>query len=167
MATNVPVTAYQQRLLAEDQCPVAVRRLPPWIFPPASARNLIAANAIIIPAIGAGFTDIVRVQIDRGKNGVIKWFSNQFVGGGFTDGSGSILWRLLIDNRTVPGLESIAVSLGTNQVPREIAPVRLLNARLVQLQVSNVSIVPAGQIIEGSIAGWLYPEKEEPPGMYY
>jgi len=167
MATNVPVNAYQRRLLAEDQCPVAIRRLPPWLFPPASARNLIAANAIIIPAIGAGFTDIVRVQVDRGKNGVIKWFANQFVGNGFQDGSGSLIWRLLIDGKTVPGFESILVSLGTNQAPREIAPVRLLNARLVELQVSNLAIVPAGQIIEGSIAGWLYPEKEEPPGMLY
>jgi hypothetical protein len=162
------VGAYQDQFAKQDLCLVAIRKMPPWLFPTASSRNLIQANAIAIPAVSAGvFTDIVSFKVDPGKNGVIKWFANQYVGSGFTDGSGSIIWRLSIDRVAVPGFENIIVSLGTNQIPREVAPVRLFAGRTVRLQVTNVSIVPAGQIIEGSIAGWLYPKDEEPPGALY
>jgi len=162
------VGAYQSNLNKQDLCPVAIRKLPPWLFATASSRNLIQVAAISIPAVSVGaFTPIVDFKIDPGKNGVIKWFANQYVGGGFTDGSGSLIWRLAIDGVAVPGFENIIVSLGTNQIPSEIAPVRLFAGRRVQLLVTNVSIVPAGQIIEGGIRGWLYPKDEEPPAALY
>lgn len=162
------VGAYQDQGDKQGLCPISVRKLPPWLWATVSSRNLIQANAITIPAISAGvFTDIVNFRIDPGKNGVLKWFANQYVGGGFTDGSGSLIWRLSIDNVPVPGFENIIVSLGTNQQPREIAPVLLPAQKVVRLSVTNVSIVPAGQIIEGSVAGWLYPLDEEPPGRFY
>jgi hypothetical protein len=162
------VGAYQEQFLKQDLVPVAIRKLPPWLFATASSRNLIAVAAITIPAVTAGiFTPIVDFKIDPGKNGVIKWFANQYVGGGFTDGSGAIIWRLAIDGVAVPGFENISVSLGTNQIPSEIAPVRLFAGRRVQLLVTNASIVPAGQIIEGGIRGWLYPKDEEAPAPLY
>jgi hypothetical protein len=153
---------------AAGLCPVTIRSLPPWLWATASSRNLIQSAAIAIPAITVGvFTPIVNFIIDAGKNGVLKWFANQYVGGGFTDGSGALIWRLTIDNVPVPGFENIIVSLGTNQIPREIAPVLLPAQKRVQLSVTNVSIVPSGQIIEGGVAGWLYPLDEEPPGRWY
>jgi hypothetical protein len=162
------VGAYQDQFAKQDLCPVIIRKLPPWLWPTASSVNLIKVNAITIPAVTVGvFTDIVNFRVDPGKNGILKWFANQYVGGGFTDGSGSLIWRLLHDGQPVTGFENIIVSLGTNQIPREIAPVRLLAGRLVQLQVTNVSIVPAGQIIEGGISGWLYPKDEEAPASFY
>jgi hypothetical protein len=160
--------AYQEQQDRLGLCPITVRSLPPWLYPTARSRNLILSNAIPLPAVSAGvFTPIVSQIIDAGKNGVLKWFANQYVGGGFTDGSGALVWRLTIDGVPVPGFENIIVSLGTNQIPREIAPVLLPAQKRITLAVTNVSIVPAGQIIEGGIAGWLYPLDEEPPGRFY
>jgi hypothetical protein len=162
------VSAYQEQMEKQGLCPVAIRHLPPWLFPTSSSVNLIRSGAILLPPITAGiFTDVLKFRVDPGKNGIFKWLANQYIGGGFTDGSGAIIWRILYDGKTVPGLGDIDVSLGTNQNPREIAPVRLKAQRIVQLQVTNASIVPAGQIISGSIAGWMYPQDEEAPGTLY
>lgn len=162
------INSYQEDFLKQDLVPIAVRKLPPWLFPTASSVNLLKAGVIPLPAIAAGvWVDIVKFRIDKGKNGVIKWFANQYVGGGFTDGSGNILWRLLHDNSPVPGFEAVPVSLGTNQQPREVAPIHLFADRIVQLQVQNLGIVPATQLIEGGVFGWLYPKDEEPPSLFY
>jgi hypothetical protein len=162
------VEAYLRQTNKQDICPVAIIRLPIHLFPSTKSFNLIRTATIVIPPVSAGvFTDIVAFRIDPGKNGILKFIANQFVGGGFTDGSGALTWRLLHDEKPVTGLENINVSLGTNQLPSEIAPVRLLANRFVRLQVTNASIVPAGQIIEGGLRGWLYPKDEEAPGANY
>jgi hypothetical protein len=155
-------------LAVDDLCPVAIRIFPLWNFPSASSVNMLKPGAIPLPAISAGlWTDIVNFRVDKGKNGVMKWFANQYVGGGFTDGSGNLFWRLLHDGKPVTGFEMIPFSLGTNQAPREVAPVHLMADRIVELQVTNAGIVPASQIIEGGVFGWLYPKDEEPPGIFY
>jgi hypothetical protein len=162
------VESYLRQTNKQDICPTAIIRLPIHLFPSASSFNLIRAATITLPAVSAGvFTDVLNFRVDPGKNGILKFIANQFVGGGFTDGSGSLIWRVLHDGKPVTGLENIIVSLGTNQLPSEIAPVRILANRLVQLQVTNVSIVPSGQIIEGGLRGWLYPKDEEAPGANY
>ena len=82
---------------------------------------------------------------------------NNFLGGGFVDGSGSIVWQLLIDGVPYPNFEAIIASLGNPANPSLIGAVQLRERQRVQLVVKNVSVVTAGQLIGGRLSGYFYP----------
>src|ERR1700758_3836772 len=77
---------------------------PAWIYPPAEAEPFDAINYVSLPAIGATAT-IVSVLLEPGYNLVIRAYANNFVGGGWTEGSGSVTWQINVDNAPVDGYD--------------------------------------------------------------
>ncbi len=143
--------------------------LPPWIFPDANSIAFDQAGDIVIPAIGVESV-IASFKVPNGQNGVIKEMANSLVGGGFTDGSGAIVWRILQNNQAVRGKENILNSLGSVAQPSRIGGggfIRVLEGDLIQLTVLNVSIPPAGQIAAGRLSGWFYPKGQDPAGIWF
>jgi hypothetical protein len=147
----------------------AVTALPPWDFAPVNSIAFDAAGDITIPAIGVEST-IFTFTVPRGFNGVIKTIANVFIGGGFNDGSGAIVWRILQNNQAVRGKENIINSLGTVQQPSAVGGggfIRILENDIIAMTVLNVSIVVAGQVIAGRLSGWFYPKDEDPSGIWF
>lgn len=140
--------------------------LPPWLYQPVSGLPFNPTSYVALPAIGADAT-IVQYVVPAGQNGVIVQMGNNFVGGGFVDGSGSIIWRLLIDDAPYPNFGAIIASLGNPAAPSYIGSVRLFEKQKVQLIVRNVSIVVAGQLVGGRLSGWSYPRVLEPPATFF
>lgn len=137
--------------------------LPPWIYPPAEAEPIDDIVYIALPAIGATSVVLTRT-IDPGYNSVLQAFANNFVGGGWTEGSGAVTWRILIDQRAVPGYDSIPASLGSPANPvRHPSGIRVFESSTVQLTVTNNSVVLAGQLIGGRWQGYFYPKEYEDP----
>jgi len=138
-------------------------RKPLWVDPPDQWENLDQLAYVAVPAIGAQAI-ILKFQVPLGRNGVIRKVANNFVGGGWTEGSGAVTWQILVDGAPPPGATSydlILGSLGSPASPTEIAGFRVTENQVVELVVNNVSVVVAGQLSGGRLVGWLYPKQEE------
>lgn len=134
----------------------------PWLAMPPDGESFHLAAGIPLPAIGAGFTKVVSIICPNGRNGVLNKIANTFIGGGFNDFSGNIIWR--IQRNVSTGItaaernyENILASLGNTNNPVSIAPIRLFENDTIELDISNVSVVVASQLIGGLLGGWFYP----------
>lgn len=130
--------------------------LPPHLYQPATGLPFNPTTYVTIPAIGAQAT-ILDFFVPNGYQGVINQMGNNFVGGGFVDGSGGLVWQLLLDGQPYPNFENIIASLGNPANPSVIGAVQLRERQHVQLVVKNVSVVTAGQLIGGRLSGFYYP----------
>lgn len=143
--------------------------LPLWIYPPINWENLDQIAYAALPAPGAGDATILSFQVPLGRNGIINKIANNFVGGGWTEGSGAVLWRILVDGAPPPGANSydaIAASLGSPAQPVAIAGFRIFENQVVSVVVNNVSVVLAAQVVGARLVGYLYPRELEDPNIF-
>lgn len=148
---------------------IEINRLPPWAFPDENSIHFDNPGDVVIPAIGVAVA-VVSFSVPKGQNGVIKEMANVLIGGGFTDGSGAIIWTITQNGQSVRGKENILNSLGSVAAPSRIGGggfIRILENDLIQLFVFNVSIPPAGQIVAGRLSGWFYPKGQDPAGIWF
>jgi hypothetical protein len=148
---------------------IAIPRLPVVNFMPPEGEDFEFHAYVAIPAQGASGV-VVQFLVPEGRNGIIKRIANVFVGGGFQEGQGNVIWKLFQDFQggggpVVPNFENIVASLGSVAAPSTIDGIRVKESQLVTLQVTNVGIVPAGQLIGGRLGGYFYPKDLDPPNM--
>jgi hypothetical protein len=154
---------------ALDQALAAmIDRLPITNFMPPSGQEFRKTSSVIIPAVGASGV-VVQLKVPQGYNGMLKSLANVYIGGGFTDFGGLIVWQLYIDYQVgggivAPNFENITASLGSASNPARLHGIPIKENQLVTLLVKNVApgVVPAGQTIGGLLGGYFYPVSEEP-----
>jgi hypothetical protein len=142
--------------------------LPLNLFPPDRWTNLDVSNYVLLPAIGAQ-ANIVSFQVPLGQHGIVKKIANNFVGGGWVEGSATVIWQILVDGAPPPGTTSydtILTSLGNPSNPVEIAGFRIYENQILTLVVKNISSVVSGQFSGGRFVGWLYPRDMEDDGIW-
>lgn len=142
-------------------------RLPVTNFMPDRGVEFSKAAYVAIPAVGASAV-VVQFRVPEGQNGMINRLANVFVGGGFTEGQGGIVWQVYQDftpggGVVAPDFDNIVASLGSVANPSTLNGIRIKENQLVTLLVKNVSIVVAGQFIGGRLGGFFYPVDLEPP----
>jgi hypothetical protein len=139
--------------------------LPPWIYPPTNWENIDQDNYVLVPAIGSTVV-IISYVVPPGRNGVINKVANNFVGGGWVEGTGDIVWRILVDGTPPPGAtsyDSILASLGNPASPTGVAGFRIFENQLLTLVAfnnpagANGGVVVAGQRVGARFCGWNYP----------
>ena len=146
-----------------SQQSVQVVDLPYWLFPPINWENFDQLAYVGLGAVGADVT-ILDYTVPIGRNGIIKKVANNFIGGGFQEGQGNIIWRILVDGAPPPGANSynsILGSLGSPASPTEIAGFRVYENQRITVIAHNVAIVLAGQLVGARLVGWLYPRELE------
>jgi hypothetical protein len=154
-----------------DNPSVATNRpdLPPWIYPPTNWENIDQDNYALVPAIGSTVI-IISYVVPPGRNGVINKVANNFVGGGWVEGTGDFIWRILIDGTPPPGATSydtILASLGNPASPTGIAGFRVFENQVLTLVGFNNpagpsgGVVVAGQRVGARFVGWNYPTQIE------
>lgn len=139
----------------------------PWIYPPDGSKPFDFVNAVPLPAEGTAAT-IITFTVRPGYNGIIRAYAADFNGAGFTSGSGSVFWQILHKNGLTPFqyYNHIVSSLGNvANPPYHPFGLRVLENEVIVLAVNNVSIVPAGQLVEGRLMGWFYPKKYDNPNI--
>lgn len=141
--------------------------LPVTNFMPAQGEDFEAHAYVALPAIGASAV-ILQFVVPEGRHGMIKRIANVFVGGGFTEGQGGIVWQIVQDGNVAgpliaPFFDNIVASLGTVSNPSYIDGIRIREGQLVQLIAKNISIAVAGQLIGGRLGGFFYPIELDPP----
>lgn len=137
--------------------------LPLRLFPPVNWENLDQLNYVGLGAIGADVI-IIDYTVPIGRNGKITKVANNFVGGGFQEGQGNIIWRILVDGAPPPGATSynnILGSLGSPASPTEIPGFRIFENQRITVIAHNVAIALAGQLVGARLVGYLYPRELE------
>ncbi len=137
--------------------------LPPWIYPPVNWENIDLLSYALLPAIAATVT-ILDFTVPAGRNGVIRRVACNFVGGGWVEGSGDVVWRILVDGATPPGAtsyDSIVASLGSPANPVEISGFRIFENQRLTLVGFNNAVVVAGQRLGARLIGHMYPRELE------
>jgi len=142
---------------------------PLWIDPPSQWENIDQVGYVALPAIGATAT-IITYTAPSGRNGVIQKIANNFVGGGWVEGTGDILWKILVDGAGIPGANSysaIPASLGSPANPVRISGFRIFENQVLTLVAfnnpagPNGGVVVAGQLVGGRLVGFQYPKEYE------
>jgi len=136
---------------------------PLWIDPPDQWENLDLINYVALPGVGLT-ANVISFKVPLGHNGVIKKIANNFVGGGWTEGSGDVTWQILVDGAPPPGsvgYDNILASLGSPANPVEIAGFRIYENQVLTLVVRNAAVVLAQQLSGGRFIGYLYPRQME------
>lgn len=114
------------------------------------------------PAVG-NIAAVVQFTVPEGFYGVIKKVGNVYIGAGFVEGSGSLVWQILQNGGVVRNYDNIVSSLGTVSAPGELAGAILLEElALVVLQVNNVGLVAGGTQVGGRLGGWFFPKYRLP-----
>jgi hypothetical protein len=159
-------------MIERPACSVDVHNLPIQNFMPASGKPFEFHGGVTIPAIGAQAT-VVQFRVPSGQNGFIRRIANVFVGGGFTDFSGSIVWQIWIDSVAAgnpvvaPNFNNIIASLGSVSNPSPIDGIHIKEGKLISLIVKNISVVISGQLIGGRLGGSFFPLNLEPPDIAF
>jgi hypothetical protein len=134
------------------------RGIPNW-------ENIDQDNYVLLGAIGTTVI-IISYVVPPGRNGIIYKVANNFVGGGWVEGTGDILWRILVDGAPPPGATSydaILASLGNPASPTEIPGFRIFENQVLTIVAfnnpagANGGVVVAGQRVGGRFVGWNYP----------
>jgi hypothetical protein len=127
--------------------------------------NIDQDNYVLIGAIGTTVT-IISYVVPPGRNGVIYKVANNFVGGGWVEGTGDLIWRILVDGTPPPGAvsyDAILASLGNPASPTEIPGFRIFENQVLQLVAFNNpagpsgGVIVAGQRVGARFVGWNYP----------
>ena len=139
--------------------------LPPWIYQPVNWENVDQINYALLPAIGSTAI-IITYVVPPGRNGIINKVACNFVGGGWVEGSGDVVWRILVDGTPPPGAtsyDSILASLGGPSQPTGIAGFRFFENQVLTFVAfnnpagANGGVVVAGQRVGARLTGWNYP----------
>jgi len=156
----------------EDDSPndqQSTRNLPIWLYPPVSWENIDQIAYSLLPAIGSQVV-IISFTVPIGRNGIINKVACNFVGGGWVEGTGDIIWRILVDGVPPPGATSydaVVASLGSPAQPVGIAGFRVFENQIVSLVAfnnpagPNGGVVVSGQRVGGRLMGYLYPRDLE------
>jgi hypothetical protein len=137
----------------------------PWIAMPDGGFPFNTIGTINTPVMSPGtWVDVIGVAtipsfvVPNGHDGVIKDIYNSYNGGGFIQGSGALIWRILRNGQAVRGYDNILSFLGATEVTGR-TQIRFGSGDVTQFQVQNVSQGGGGTQITCYFGGWFYPKK--------
>jgi len=133
--------------------------LPPHLFPPAGAQSKNLANYVPINAPGSGYQVIFAFTVPMGMRLVLNQIGNNWVGGGFEDGSGDLIWQIWDNGNPIEDFDDILGSLGSVAQPSFMAPIIFEEGHTVSFVVANAPgsgiLADSGQV-GATLRGWYY-----------
>lgn len=81
---------------------------------------IFKSGAIVAPAKGTVENQVLNFDLEKGFAAIITGLAWDYVGNGFVDGSGGIIWLVMIDYRFVPGYSQVLQAFGDDQQPRPV-----------------------------------------------
>jgi hypothetical protein len=175
---KMPFTNLQKAAL--DARAQAVASAPPFIHPelsffnpPADAQTFRRTSIPwpLLPAPGGGPIKVLSFTVPRSKIAIINKLSVIFNGGNQVDGTGNVIWRVLLNGGGYQGLNNLTAQIGTFSNP---LPVVLLGVENDTIQVTaevpaGQPAIPGGATTAASFDGFMYPLAEAtlpPRGSY-
>lgn len=122
---------------------------------------------IAYPAPGAAAAVVNSIQVPSGHGGVIRKIAVINQGGAYNEGSGQVIWRVLLNGAGVKGLENENSEIGQLTAPADTFIV-LEDGDILQVTVEVPLLLPGGganQSPAGTTAarlvGWYFPYDRE------
>ncbi len=116
------------------------------IVPPAPLRAAplgfikVTTPYVAYPAPGAAAVQLLFYTVPPGLNAMLTYMAIFNVGAAFVNGSGNVIWRVLINQAGVKGMENLQSQFGTDGLPLPVA-IPLIENDTIQVTVE----VPLGQ----------------------
>ncbi|MBZ5522261.1 MAG: hypothetical protein LAP21_08465 [Acidobacteriia bacterium] len=76
---------------------------------------------VAYPAPAAAATVLLTYTVPAGLNGVVTLLGIFNVGASFVSGSGQVIWRVLVNDAAVKGMENLQSPFGTDSLPLPVA----------------------------------------------
>ena len=101
---------------------------------------------VAFPAAGAGPLTLVSFTVPAGLNALLQYLSIFAAGGSnYVDGAANAIWRVLIDDTGVKGMEALQGQFGSSSLPLPVAIPLIENSTFkVTVEVPNAQAVPTG-----------------------
>lgn len=137
-----------------------------WQFPGPHAKHVLFNRRIALPAADSSQNDIgAAYQVPAGLRFSLRGIVFQFVGDGWVQGSGSLIFSLVTSDagsRTVDFLNSVEEQMGSVVIPFPIlGPLEFAPETFLQPRVQNNSVaVSADQYCIARLVGHTYPNSE-------
>ena len=133
-------------------------QLPPHLYPPAGAQSKNLANYVPVPDPGDEAV-IFSFTVPTSMRLVLNQIGNNFVGGGFDEGSGNLIWQIWDNGVPIEDFENIIGSLGNVALPTPMAPIIFEQGHTVSFVIQNAAGSPilggSGQV-GATLRGWYY-----------
>lgn len=132
----------------------------PWGDFPIGHIPFDTVGTVALPAL-AGDTDIPfvpQVIVPNGFDGVITSYSLNFRGGGFVDGSGDIVWKLLRNGQPIRNFERIISERGSVTSQRSVNNIRIYSGDTITAIVNHVANGVLNGSVIASLTGHFYPQ---------
>ena len=128
-----------------------------------SREDFYKQAAVALPAVGSRAV-VVQRFVPYGRNSFLWKLGVDYVGAGFTEGSGALVFRVFRNaalTRGVKGFANLTASMGAVNNPIEIPAVQLYENEVLSIVVDNVSLAVGGAQVIGVLVGWDYPRSAE------
>ncbi|HEY4678813.1 MAG TPA: hypothetical protein VIJ01_16725 [Candidatus Angelobacter sp.] len=101
---------------------------------------------VAFPAAGAGPLTLVSFTVPAGLNALLQYLSIFAAGGSnYVDGAATVIWRVLIDDTGVKGMEALQGQFGSSSLPLPVAIPLIENSTFkVTVEVPNGQVAPTG-----------------------
>lgn len=101
---------------------------------------------VAFPAAGAGPLTLVSFTVPPGLNALLQYLSIFAAGGSnYVDGAANAIWRVLIDDTGVKGMEALQGQFGSSSLPLPVAIPLIENSTFkVTVEVPNAQVAPTG-----------------------
>lgn len=129
--------------------------------PPGDSRPFITTPNpfVAYPLPGAGPIDVITKTIETGLMAVINRLAVVHVGGNPPDGTGNVIWRVLVNGAGIDGLGELTSEVGTYAQPNDFVFMVIEND-IVKVTVEVPAAqpaMPAGTTTAARFHGWTYP----------
>jgi hypothetical protein len=136
----------------------------PWLVIPPQGKAFDANSTppIVTPTVAAGETEVLRLVVPQGWDGIIKRLSNTYIGGTNPDTTQSLTWRIYLDQQLVPNYGNIKTQFGSTQFPRETDGIFISSGQTVRWTVTNtdVALPTPGTYCSCCLAGFWWPRQQ-------
>jgi hypothetical protein len=131
-------------------------------LPPSDAKPFIVTPILFTayPAAGAAAVVLLSYVAPQGAIAVINKLAIVHVGGNPPDGTGNVIWQVLVNGAGVKGMNNLTSQVGTYAAPND-TEILLMENDLIQVtvQVPAAGVPPPGTTA-ARFHGWTYPLSE-------
>ncbi len=115
------------------------------------------------PLPGAGPIDVLSFTVPTGSDGVIKKLAIVHIGGGVIDGTGNVVWRVLVNGAAVRGYQDATSQVGAYSQPLDTF-IPVYENDLVQITAevpAGQPAMPVGDTTAARAMGYFFPKQRQ------
>lgn len=128
--------------------------IPPWEIMPANGRPMRFETIVPAPVMGTMDYPVVSFSVPAGYTAAIKRHRHAYIGAGFNEGSGELIWRISVDGINAPGYDNMTTTAQDEEI---MGAILAQSGQLVEYTISVFGAALPDDILCG-LRGFFYPQ---------